>query len=77
MRVNAVLYAISIIWLGLLAAVCADDGVIGTANARQALDTRPRLRFENGKFKVVQITDLHLGEGLASNAATMQVRRLW
>lgn len=35
-----------------------------------------QLRFKDGKFKVVQLTDLHLGEGMASNAATRQVRAM-
>ena len=34
------------------------------------------LRFKNGKFKVVQLTDMHLGESEASNAATYEVRSM-
>jgi hypothetical protein len=35
----------------------------------------PQLRFRNGKFKVIQLTDLHLGESEQQNAASYQVRR--
>lgn len=60
--------------VALFALVCL--GGLGPAACQEVAPAKqePSLRFKNGAFKVVQLTDMHLGESEASNTATYQVR---
>lgn len=54
----------------LLPAILCVFVLLGSAKATHL----PRLRFrQNGSFKLVQLTDLHFGEGKVKDASTEQV----